>query len=328
MPREVVTVAVGQCGVQLVKEMWGLLASEHELDLTGHRLNYRSHVPTTMYAESDGDFFIPRCCLIDSENSVIDAIRYGAMKDTFDPMHIINGNECASNCFARGKFIVMQKKHEEVVNSVRQQLEGCNSIACILMTSSSGGGTGSGYGVHLLEHLHDEHSKIKRNSITVLPSRTLSTSTVEPYNAMMAASAMLDGTELTVNIQNEALYNICNFKSPLYSEAITYCHLNQLIAQIFSSMTVSIRSPGNLHVDLSEFNTNLVPFPRISNVLASISPVRPKSLRPIHPNTNTITTNSFSKKALVAIHNYTDSMILDILFSKILLFFASSLLKV
>ena len=102
----------------------------------------------------------------------------------------------------------MQNKHEQVVDSVRQQLEGCNSIACILMTGSSGGGTGSGYGVHLLEHLHDEHSKIKRNSITVLPSRTLSTSTVEPYNAMMAASAMLDGTELTVNIQNEALYNV------------------------------------------------------------------------------------------------------------------------
>ena len=53
----------------------------------------------------------------------------------------------------------------------------------------------------------------------------------------------------------------------------TYTNLNRLIAQIISSITASLRFDGALNVDLNEFQTNLVPYPRIHFPLATYSPV-------------------------------------------------------
>merc|ERR1712080_707561 len=50
-------------------------------------------------------------------------------------------------------------------------------------------------------------------------------------------------------------------------------NLNRLIAQIVSSITASLRFDGALNVDLTEFQTNLVPYPRIHFPLACYAPV-------------------------------------------------------
>jgi len=42
----------------------------------------------------------------------------------------------------------------------------------------------------------------------------------------------------------------------------SYTNLNRLIGQIVSSITASLRFDGALNVDLTEFQTNLVPYPR------------------------------------------------------------------
>ena len=50
-------------------------------------------------------------------------------------------------------------------------------------------------------------------------------------------------------------------------------NLNRLIAQVVSSITASLRFDGSLNVDLNEFQTNLVPYPRIHFPLASYAPI-------------------------------------------------------
>merc|ERR1712099_226443 len=50
-------------------------------------------------------------------------------------------------------------------------------------------------------------------------------------------------------------------------------NLNRLISQTISSLTASLRFDGALNVDVTEFQTNLVPYPRIHFMLSSYAPV-------------------------------------------------------
>ncbi|KAH8346424.1 hypothetical protein KR067_009013, partial [Drosophila pandora] len=72
-------------------------------------------------------------------------------------------------------------------------------------------------------------------------------------------------------VDNEAIYDICN--NSLNVDRPAYRNLNRLIAQIVSSTTASLRFSGSMNVDLNEFQTNLVPFPRIHFPLVAYAPL-------------------------------------------------------
>ncbi|EHN05200.1 Tub1p [Saccharomyces cerevisiae x Saccharomyces kudriavzevii VIN7] len=76
-------------------------------------------------------------------------------------------------------------------------------------------------------------------------------------------------------VDNEAIYDMC--KRNLDIPRPSFANLNNLIAQVVSSVTASLRFDGSLNVDLNEFQTNLVPYPRIHFPLVSYSPVLSKS---------------------------------------------------
>ena len=66
-------------------------------------------------------------------------------------------------------------------------------------------------------------------------------------------------------LETKAVYEIC--RRNLDIERPTYTNLNRLISQVISSLTASLRFDGALNVDIIEFQTNLVPYPRIHFVL-------------------------------------------------------------
>merc|ERR1712129_393667 len=103
------------------------------------------------------------------------------------------------------------------------------------------------------------------------PSPTISTCVVEPYNALLTTHWLLDHTEISVLLDNEAMYEIC--QKHLDIKRPSYDVLNRLIAKAVSSMTASLRFEGELNVDLNEFQTNLVPFPRLHFMLTAMAPI-------------------------------------------------------
>ncbi|CAE7254982.1 unnamed protein product [Symbiodinium sp. CCMP2456] len=123
----------------------------------------------------------------------------------------------------------------------------------------------------MLERLSVDYGKKSKISFTVWCCPQVATAVVEPYNTVLCVHSLLEHTDVTIMYDNEALYDIC--RRNLDIERPTYTNLNRLIAQIISSLTASLRFDGALNVDITEFQTNLVPYPRIHFMLTSYAPV-------------------------------------------------------
>ena len=83
---------------------------------------------------------------------------------------------------------------EESLDRVRKLAEQCENIDGFLVYHAVGGGTGSGFGSALLEHLSDDGNFGKKTkvSLSAYPSRWTATSPIECYNAILAKNYHLE----------------------------------------------------------------------------------------------------------------------------------------
>uniref|UniRef100_A0A914ZVZ1 Tubulin/FtsZ 2-layer sandwich domain-containing protein n=1 Tax=Parascaris univalens TaxID=6257 RepID=A0A914ZVZ1_PARUN len=93
---------------------------------------------------------------------------------------------------------------------------------------------------------------------------------VEPYNSVLTTHIIIDYSDCSFIFDNEAIYDVS--RRNLDIESPSYTNLNRLIAQVISSGTAPLRFNGPLNVDLAEFQTNLVPYPRIHFPLVAYAP--------------------------------------------------------
>merc|ERR1719335_975451 len=160
----------------------------------------------------------------------------------------------------------------DIVNDrIRKLVDNSENVQGFIVTHSVGGGTGSGMGMLILERLAVDYRKKSKIGFEIYPSPNISTSIVEPYNGLLSTHWLLDHTEVSLVLDNEAIYDIC--QKGLDISKPGYENLNRLIAKVVSSMTAALRFEGELNVDMNEFQTNLVPFPRLHFMTSSFAPV-------------------------------------------------------
>ena len=149
--------------------------------------------------------------------------------------------------------------------------DNCNFIQGFFIYNALGGGTGSGLGSLLLERLTADYGKKPKLGFNIFPSPQISNACVEPYNSVLSTHSLLEHEDVSVVLDNEGIYDIC--RRNLAIERPTFTNLNRLIAQVISSLTASLRFDGALNTDVNEFQTNLVPYPRIHFALSAYSPI-------------------------------------------------------
>ncbi|XP_042565874.1 tubulin alpha-8 chain-like isoform X1 [Clupea harengus] len=273
--RECISIHVGQAGVQIGNACWELYCLEHGIQPDGRvATDSRSLTDSsfgTFFSDTGAGRYVPRSIFIDLEPSVIDEIRHGPYRQLYHPEQLISGKEDAANNFARGHYTIGKEIVDPVMDRIRKMADQCTGLQGFLIFRSFGGGTGSGFASLLMERLSVDYGKKSKLEFSVYPAPQVSTAVVEPYNTILTTHTTLEHSDCSFMVDNEAIFDIC--KRNLDIERPSYSNLNRLIAQVVSSITASLRFDGALNVDLTEFQTNLVPYPRIHFPLVTYAPI-------------------------------------------------------
>ncbi|CAO2593121.1 Tubulin alpha chain, partial [Lemmus lemmus] len=207
---------------------------------------------------------------IDLEPTVTDEVRTGTDRHLFHPEQLITGKEDAANSYARGHYTIGKEIIDLVLDRIRKLANQCTGLQGFLVFHSFGWGFGSGFTSLLMERLSVDYGKKSKLEFPTYPAPQVSITVVEPYNSILTTHTTREHSGCAFMVDNEALYGTCCRNLDI--ECPTYTNLNRLIRQIVSSITASLRFDGALNVDLTEFQTNLVPHPGIHFPLATYCP--------------------------------------------------------
>ncbi|XP_074036420.1 tubulin beta chain isoform X1 [Leptinotarsa decemlineata] len=279
--REIVHVQIGQAGNNIGSKFWEVISDEHGIDPTGtwhgdtdlqlERIN-------VYYNEATGGRYVPRAVCVDLEAGTMDNIRSGPFGRLYRPDNFIFGTQGAGNNYAKGRYTEGAELADTVLDVIRKEAEGCDLLQGFQIVHSIGGGTGSGMACLLLEKLREEYVDRIISTFTVIPSPKVSDTVVEPYNATMAISSLIETSDETYIIDNEALHDICYRTLKLSNPS--YGDLNHLISAVMAGVTTCIRFPGQLNADLRKIQVNMVPFPRLHFFIPGFAPLTSRGNMP------------------------------------------------
>ena len=93
MPREIITLQVGQCGNQIGMEFWKKLCYEHGISKTGVLEDFASDNAgndrkDVFFYQADDEHYVPRAVLVDLEPRVINAIQNSEYKNLYNHENI------------------------------------------------------------------------------------------------------------------------------------------------------------------------------------------------------------------------------------------------
>uniref|UniRef100_A0A8C3MSI8 Tubulin beta chain n=1 Tax=Geospiza parvula TaxID=87175 RepID=A0A8C3MSI8_GEOPR len=235
--REIVHIQAGQCGNQIGAKFWEVISDEHGIDPSGNYVgdsDLQLERISVYYNEASSHKYVPRAILVDLEPGTMDSVRSGAFGHLFRPDNFIFGQSGAGNNWAKGHYTEGAELVDSVLDVVRKECENCDCLQGFQLTHSLGGGTGSGMGTLLI-------------------------------------SKLVENTDETYCIDNEALYDIC-FRT-LKLATPTYGDLNHLVSATMSGVTTSPALPGQLNADLRKLAVNMVPFPRLHFFMPGFAPL-------------------------------------------------------
>ena len=284
MPREIITIQVGQCGNQIGWRFWDLALREH----ASRGILFDDAMSSFFIFDEKHQILKARALLIDTEQGVINQLLKSDVGELFDNTQLLNEVSGAGNNWAQGFYDYGNNYKDKILSHLNNVLEKCDSPQCFFITHSIGGGTGSGLGSFIVNLLGEEFSDIFKFTVSVFPSKDDDVIT-SPYNSVLSVNQLINYADCVLPIDNESLIEIVNnvksqnkkISKNIFNNNFSndnkkkkpYDEMNSIIAHLISSLTCSMRFEGTLDVDINDITMNLVPFPRQHFIMSSLSPL-------------------------------------------------------
>ncbi|XP_013407731.1 tubulin gamma-1 chain [Lingula anatina] len=276
MPREIISLQLGQCGNQIGMEFWKQLCAEHGISPEGILEEYATEGTDrkdVFFYQADDEHYIPRAVLLDLEPRVINTIMNSPYSNLYNPENVFTAKHGggAGNNWASG-FAQGEKLYEEVFDIIDREADGSDSLEGFILCHSIAGGTGSGMGSYLLERLNDRFPKKLIQTYSVFPNQEeTSDVVVQPYNSLLTLKRLTQNADCVVVLDNTALHRIAAER--LHLETPNFAHINQLVSTVMSASTTTLRYPGYMNNDLIGLIASLIPTPRLHFLMTGYTPL-------------------------------------------------------
>ena len=295
MPREIVTLQVGQCGNQIGYEFWKKLVAEHGIGPDGVALETSKTMKDrkdVFFYQADDERYVPRALLIDLEPRVVNTILSSPYKGLFNPESVFLSptGGGAGNNWASG-YEQAHSLSEDLLETIDREADASDSLEGFVLCHSIAGGTGSGMGSYLLERLKDRFPKKLLQTYSVFPNQRDSNENlvssenerasnalagtsdvvVQPYNSLLALKRLATEADSVVVLDNAALNRIASERLRISNPSVS--QLNSLVSTVMASSTSTLRYPGYMNNDLVGMIASLVPTPRCHFLMTGYTPL-------------------------------------------------------
>jgi tubulin gamma len=277
MPREIITLQVGQCGNQIGMEFWKLLCAEHGINQRGILEDYAASGDDrkdVFFYQADDEHYIPRALLLDLEPRVINSIQSSEYGDLYNPENIFLSKEGggAGNNWAKG-YGNAEKVQDEIFDIIDREADGSDSLEGFVLIHSIAGGTGSGMGSYLLENINERYAKKLIQTYSVFPilANDQSDVVVQPYNSVLTLKRLTLNADCVVVLDNTALNRIASDRLKLTNP--TFAQINSLVSTVMAASTTTLRYPGYMNNDLIGMLASLIPTPRCHFLMTGYTPL-------------------------------------------------------
>eukprot|EP01083_Nonionella_stella_P085627 237488_1 len=248
MARELISISVGQAGIQYGDTLWRQYSAEHSIDENG--------IVTKQCTNNDFTCFY-------EETKAGNAI----YQDEF----LLSDKQDAANNFVTGFTIIGQQMLESIDDSIRKLAEACDTPQGILIHHAMAGGTGSGVTAKILEHCVNNYGSRCKLGFEIFPfNDDRSGCPYEEYNTLLSLHSLMNyNVQMNFIFDNRQVYHLCQHYLGLHPPSFN--DINLLMAKIESSLTCSLRFENVSNVHITSLHSRFLH--RLHFMFSSMAPI-------------------------------------------------------
>ena len=163
------------------------------------------------YNEATGGRYVRTNILMDLEPGTMDSVRSRPVRQIFRPDNFVFGQSGAGNNWAKGHYTEGAELIDAVLDVVRKEAEGCDCLQGFYHDPLARWRHRSGMGTLLISKIREEYPD--RVMPTPSSRRRVSDTVVEPYNCVLSVHQLVENSDESLLLDNEALYDITSAPS-------------------------------------------------------------------------------------------------------------------